>query len=325
MEGTPIDINELFGDDGFDPKAPTPPAEPPKEEVKEEPKVEEQEEEEDEDETTETFSLPDFLVRAGILTEDPGDVDEETLMDLVEQETESYVKEALNATFDTWKQKLPSNVMGLIQHTFNGGDVNEYMKTWNDTPLQLFDVQTEAGQESFLRYYYKTVEGLEEEELNDKLEYHIDRGNVETAAKRFYQKLATERDKKLETLARQQVEAKQKAEQETQQRKQKLAQNMAKVKEFAGYQFPEGEKKVLQRYATQPVLVEGKPFSSGLAADLYEALSDPQKVLFLSKLLKNGFDTSFLEAKGKTKAIKNIKKVLQEPAVVTNEDGVIWD
>ena len=323
---TPIDINELFGDDGFNPAKVEEPKEAPQETPQEEPQEVEQEEEEvEEQEEQQNLSLPDFLMRAGILSEDPGDVDEETLMDLVEQETESYVKEALNATFDTWKQKLPSNVMGLIQHTFNGGDADEYMKTWNETPLHLFDIESEAGQESFLRYYYKTVEGLEDEELTDKLEYHIDRGKTETVSKRFYQRLANDRDKKLETLAKQQVEAKRKQEQETQERKQKLAQSMAKVKEFAGYQFPEGEKKVLQQYATRPVLVEGKPFSSGLAADLYEALADPSKVMFLAKLLKNGFDTSFIEAKGKTKAIKTIKKVLQEPATPILEDGVIWD
>lgn len=325
MEGTPIDINELFGEDGYNPEVPKEEAKPePVEQVAEQ--VTEQEEEEEGAETEPTVSLPDFLLKAGILSDDPGEVDEETLLDLVQQETESYVQEALTATFESWKQKLPSNVMGLVQHTFNGGDADEYMKTWNETPLQLFDIGTESGQESFLRFYYKTTEGLEGEELDDKMDYHIDRGNVETAAKRFYQKLANERDKKLEALAKQQVEAKAQAERQSLERKQKLAQGMSKVKEFAGYQFPEGEKTVLVRYATRPVLVDGKPFSSGLAADLYEALSDPSKVLLLSKLVKNGFDTSFIEAKGKTKAVKAVKKVLQEPATPPIlEDGVIWD
>lgn len=329
MEGTPIDINELFGEDGFNPEAPkveTPKEETPKEETTPDPAPVEEEEEEEEETTNETFSLPDFLLKAGILSEDPGEVDEETLLDLVQQETETYVQEALTATFDSWKSKLPSNVMGLVQHTFNGGDADEYMKTWNETPLQLFDINSESGQESFLRFYYKSAEGLEGEELDDKMDYHIDRGNVETAAKRFYQKMANERDKKLEALAKQQIEAKQQAERQSMERKQKLAQGMTKVKDFAGYSFPEGEKKVLVRYATQPVLVEGKPFSSGLAADLYEALSDPSKVLLLSKLVKSGFDTSFIEKKGQTKAVKAVKKTLEQPASPPIlEDGVIWD
>lgn len=331
MTDAPIDINELFSDAGYSPEAPK--VEAKKEETPEPDKkiVEEEEEEEEvteetKDSSPQTSSIISFLVEQGILSEDPGDVDSETLAEIVEQETENYVKEALDATFESWKQKLPSNVMGLIQHTFNGGDVEEYMKTWNETPLSLFDISNESGQEAFLRYYYKSVEGLDEDEIRDKIDWHIDRDNISSAAKRFYQKAASDRDKKLELLAKQQVDAKQKAEQQAQERRQKMLQGMAKVKDFDGYQFPEGEKKVLQQYATRPVVVEGKTFSSGLAADLYEALGDPQKVMFLSKLLKGNFDTSFIKKKGSTEAIRKVKKTLEQPIIdPLADDGVIWD
>lgn len=324
MDTPTIDINELFGEDGYSqepPKEETPEPEQAKEPVKE-PEPEEEEEEEEEQERP---SLHDFLLKAGIISDDPGDVDEETLMDIVQQETEQYLEEALTATFDTWKQKLPQNVMGLIQHTFNGGSPDEYMKTWTESPLQMFDIESESGQESFLRYYYKNVEGLDADEIEDKLEYHADRGNAETVSKRYYKRMAEERDRKLEQLAKAQVEEQRKAKEQNEQRKAKMAQGIAKVKEFAGYKFPDGELKVLTRYATQPVVEEGKPFSSGLAADLYKALNDPAKVAFLSKLLKNDFNTSFLESKAKTTVVKKIKQTLQEPAIVTSDDGVIWD
>jgi hypothetical protein len=324
MDTPTIDINELFGEDGY--SAPTEPIQekqeeqPPKEEVAPPPAEEEEEEEE-----TERPSLHDFLLKAGVLSEDPGDVDEETLLDIVQQETEQYLEEALTATFDNWKQKLPSNVMGLIQHTFNGGNPDEYMKAWTESPLQSFDIETEAGQEAFLRYYYKTVEKLDSDEIEDKMDYHLDRGNAESVSKRYFKRMAEDRDKKLEQLAKAQIDEQRKAKEANEQRKAKMAQGIGKVKEFAGYKFPDGEIKVLTRYATQPVVVEGKAFSSGLAADLYEALNDPAKVAFLSKLLKNDFKTDFLESKAKSTVVKKIKQTLQEPAIVTNDDGVIWD
>jgi hypothetical protein len=343
---TPIDINMLFSEDGFDPAAApvvdkveeaAPTNEPVKAKAKEpvakepvaaepveEEVVEEEEVEEDEGEEPSSPLDINFLVEAGVLSEDPGNVDRETLLELIETETEKYLEETIEATFDAWKEKLPDGIMSLIQHTFNGGNADEFMRTWNETPIQFFDVNTESGQESFLRYYYKAIEGLDDDEVDEKIDYNLNRANLESTAKRYYKKLADDRDKKLAELAKNQVETQQRARAATEKRKANLANGISKIKEFGGYQFAEGEKKVLMRYATQPTVVEGKTFASGLAADLYKALEDPGKVAFLSKLLKSDFDTNFMVKKATTKVVKKIKESLEKPAAV-DDGGVIWD
>ena len=329
-------LDDLFSEEGMsveEPKAAAPA------EVKPEPKVEKEpeppvEDEVEEDEVEEEESLsPDpikstvsLLVKTGLLTEDPGDVDEDTLTELLYEEQEAAISDGIKNTFDEWTQKLSPRVMDLIKHTFNGGSEEEFFAVVNEVPLTGFDINSEVGQEVFMRYYYKSIEKLNDEEVEDKIEWLMEKGKLENTSTKNYQKLAKERDERIAKLAADTAKASAAAKETARKEAETLQANLLKVEAIKDYKIPVGERKLLTRYITMPVTENGKTFSSGLIASLQGIFGNPEELMTLAKLVKSNFNTDFLETKTQTQVARKIRKQLNktEPSAV-DADGVIWD
>lgn len=318
-----IELDDIFSADGQDPVV-EPTQEPVKEPETEPEKAPEEEEEEEDTEVSPTKAAAEFLVQAGLLSEDPGDVDADTLRDLIEQEQAAIIDETVEATFEDWQKSLPPDVFNLVKHTFNGGDPNEFIKGMTEYPLSIFDIESEQGQADFLRFYYTTVEKETKEDAQESIDALIDSSRLEKTAQKLYKKLAADRDKKLADLADQQVKARQAQEAQSRAQREKLATAVASVKEVAGYKIPKGEAVVLARFASQPVVEGGKQYASGLIAGIAKALENPEHLALLSKLVKGGFDTGFLTASTERKVVKKVQKKLNESPSPIDED-TIWD
>lgn len=323
-----VNLNDIWGDEG----TPTPeetPAAPPAEQHTEptaEDQDEPEEEEEGEEEGSESAPSPvQFLLKAGILTEDPGDVDEDTLAELIEQEHQTVIDEIVQSTFDEWSEKLPEQVLSLIKFTFNGGTADEFFKAVNEVPLGAFDTSTETGQEIFLRYYYKSVEGLDEDELESKIEWLIEKGKLGDTSTKAYKKLAKDRDTKLENMAAQKLKEAQDAKERQRKEQEQLRSSLSKITKIWDYEIPAGERKIMERYITQPVADGGVTFKSGLIADLYKIFDNPESLLKLGKLVKAELDPSFLTKSAETKVTRKIKEKLNNKPTPKDGDGTIWD
>lgn len=333
-----INLDDLFSEEGAtvtedQPGAvETPTEEKPVVKAEPEPPAVEEEEEDDEEEEEESPS-PDpikatvsTLIKAGILQEDPGDVDEDTLAELIYEEQEAAIDEGIKNTFDQWTEKLPAPVMDLIKFTFNGGSADDFFAAVNEVPLASFDVTSETGQEVFMRYYLKSVEKMTEDEVEDRIEWLMDKGKLESESTKKFQNLAKDRDKRLSKLAEDKANAAALAKETARKEAETLQANLLKVEEIKGYKLSAGERKLLTRYITMPVTENGKTLSSGLIAELQDIFGKPEDLLLLAKLVKSKFNTDFLEAKTQTKVARKIRNKLnkQEPSAI-DTDGVIWD
>jgi len=328
-----INLDDLFSEEGVtvgEPKEvePTKPNEEPKVEPTEEPEEEEEEDEPEEESPSQDpiKSTVSLLVKSGILTEDPGDVDEDTLTELLYEEQEAAIQEGIKDTFDQWTQKLPAPVMDLIKFTFNGGSADDFFAAVNEVPLTGFDITSEVGQEVFMRYYFKSVEKLGDDEVEDKIEWLMDKGRLENTAKKNYTQLAKQRDDRLSKLAEESAKAAATAKETARKEAETLQANLLKVEAIKDYKIPVGERRLLTRYITMPVTENGKTFSSGLIASLQDIFGNPEELMTLAKFVKSKFNTDFLETKTQTKVARKIRKTLnkQEPSAV-DADGVIWD
>jgi len=172
----------------------------PLEDVKDEAKEEEDETKEAEEGFDYTAFSKD-LFNIGLLTEMEDEPEIKTPQDLVERLNQE--KQLGASTYlENFLAKFGEDRREMFDAIFvNGVDPKEYLPVFNKVQdLESLDITKEDSQKYVFREFYRRV-GLDEVNIEKKLQKAIDYGDLETDSKEFHPKLIDQDAKKLEKMS----------------------------------------------------------------------------------------------------------------------------
>lgn len=242
------------------------------------------------------------------------ELDREKFIELQDSEIEARVDEALEG----FMKELDEDGAAFLKFKKEGGSTADFLKIYGATSeLPEGDLDDEAYQEKVSRYYYKNVEGLDPEDVDDRIEWLKTGGKLEKYATKIDGDLK-ERDRK----AKEDLQAQAKADAKAAEAKRKefinsVQETLDNTDEIDNFKFSPTEKKELHSFITKPsVKIGTNLYVTPFQQKLRTALADKEKMLILAKLLSNDFDVSDVVAAKTTAQTKKVKDDLQRKKTV---------
>jgi len=281
------------------------------EEEKEEKKQKEEEEESNADDKEFFTVLAEELKDKGIFSyEDEDDIDEEKFFELQDQEVERRSEEKLQALF----QGLDEDAVAFIRYKEAGGNTADFFKVLQSS----FDIKSiknlssEKDQETVVRFQLEK-EKWSADEINDRIEWLKDKGNLETKAKQYFEKIVQDDH-------RARMEALEKEKLIVEQQKQTIKKRNDNVKKaiknsdvLDQFRLKDREKNDLYTYITNPTVKVGENrYYTQLQKDMTELYNDPEKLLLLSQIVKSDFNFDALRVNLNNKIIKETQSKLKD-------------
>jgi len=293
-----------------------------KENVKASEENKENEEEEEEEEETPFSSeeseqkffktLAIGLKEAGILSNveiEDDDINGDKFADLIDKETEARI----NETFESFFEELDEDGAAFLKFKKAGGKTSDFLKAYSASiELPIVDLNSADGQKKILRYYYKHIDGTDEEDIDDKIEWAIENGKLEKYAEK-YSKIIQNKDKEnKDRLLLQQETIQNQMEEDRRNFEAELKNTLEETDSINNITLSKEDKKDLIPFMTKPLIKIGKnKYITGLQAGIQKIFNDKTKLLLLAKLVKSDFDFSTIEKKGASKLTKEVKNELQ--------------
>jgi len=323
---------------------PAPEVPKPKEEEEEAPKVVAKEEEEDDAffgltteenlETGETIveekektlaeaqgyynSIASKMKESGILQnleiEEGEEITEDKFIDLQDKEIEARVDEALEG----FLEELDDDGAAFLKFKKEGGTTSDFFNTYKgNTGRPSGDLDDPIYQEKVSRYYYKNIENLDSEDLDDRIEWLKDSGKLEKYAEKHDSQL-TKSEKQTKEDLQEQAKVNAKAlEDKKAEFVNSVRETLEETDEIDNFKFTPTEKKSLHAFITKPSVKVGKnQYVTGFQSKLQTALKDKSKMLVLAKLLANDFDISDTVVAKTTQKTTEARKNLQRKKTV---------
>lgn len=240
---------------------------------------------------------------------------EEKFFDKLEEEVDSRVDETFNGFFDELKQD--PDALAFIKFKRDGGNTREFFKAYTQSPVnhipEDIDLDEIKNQRLVAKIYLQTYDELEDDELEQKMEWLEERGKLEDNAKKWHAKMLKADENAKKTVVANQEKAKAQMVQSQLEFKQALEKTLSEVEEVGNFKFTDKDKKILIPFITKAdVKVGDNRFISKFQAKMGEIMKDKPKLLLLAKLLEQDFDTSDLITDLTTKVTKQAKSTLRE-------------
>lgn len=283
---------------------------------------EEEEEEEDKQKNPQATSTSkptnlkalEFLKEKGLVkfeVEDGKTLTEEEAEGIIEDSWDAGLEEALDEEI----KGLPEEVKNLIKYSTKGGNVGELlakMVTHATAPVNKnSDISLEATQIAAITTDLR-AQDFDQEYIDAQIDFLKDSGKLATIGEKAYNKIIAAQQKEID-----QEVINKKAEVEYNKTKArdykvKVTDHVNSLTEIGGFPISKEDKKTLPIYISEATveLKDGR-FVSELQADIFKAMSDPNKIVLLAKLVKSDFDFSAVVRKGVTQQSQEIKRVIQ--------------
>lgn len=274
--------------------------------------TEEAEEETEEDEeffTNLTVDLKERGILKNVEVKKGEKVTEDQFFDLQDAEIESRVEEAIGA----FMEEVSDDGKAFLKYIKAGGKANDFFRQMADVtmPYDEIDFTKESDQDEFLAWYYKNVEGMDQDDITDKLEWLKEAGGDKKKkyAEKYFNKVSNIEKQRKDAL----VKAKEKQNQARidayNEFSSQVTETLQQVDEVSGIAFTAKDKKELAKFITKSTNDLG-------ISDLYYAVKklhsekDKSKLLLLAKLIKSDFDFTDLVKEARTQTAKQIKSNL---------------
>lgn len=277
-------------------------------------------------------NLSQQMVEDGVFTIDLGEEtieDAETFMSKVSEEVDKRVKEDIGQ-FIQKDLKGDPDAEAFIKYKLKGGSTKDFfalLQSNNEAPIDL-DLSTEDNQNKVLKHYLMGVEGKDEAEAENYIDYLSSNGKRKSTAEKYSKKLEAINQEKLDKINAQKHQEALDREKEREEYIAGIQNTLDETEEVSGVSFNKTDKKELVSYINKPVNFEGQTMT-GMANDMQKVIADPKKLLLLAKLLKSDFDFSEFEKKAETKVTKKTKNRLaniksnRKPS--SSKSGNLWD
>lgn len=299
------------------------------EEEKEEPKFFEEtpETEEDEDEDEEDSeeevdkdtkfytTLANEMKEKGIFSGDiPEKVDEEGFFELQEKENETKI----NEVFEQFFEDLDDDAVAFLKHKKAGGRTKDFFNVYGSlSTFEGVDLEDEKNQDKVLSYYMRTVEQMDEDEIEDRIEWLKTNNKKKATAEKYSTKLIENDAKSKAALAESLERQAEERERNSNKFNTELEDTLTKTEKVKNFTFTKDDKKDLFKFVTKPTVKVGKntyitEFQHELSK-LFKAEGEEgkQNLLLLAKLVKTGFDVKDVITAAKTKTVQETRKKLE--------------
>ena len=242
------------------------------------------------------------------------EVDEERFFKLQDEEIESRVEE----TFEAFFEELDEEAKAFLKFKKGGGSTAQFMQVYgNSVDISSLDINEDSDQDKIIRYYSATVEKMDEDEINDRLEWLKDNGRKKAYAKRYSEKIEQTEQQAKEELIRKVEQSQEKRERESQEFNERLQKQLESTEAVGNFDFTKINKKELMSYISKPTVKIGKnkyitQFQADLGGIFKGEGEQTKKLLLLANLVKSDFDVNGVITETKTKVIKAAKSKLQQ-------------
>lgn len=284
------------------------------EEEEEESEEEEQEEEEPKETLPDTVKtiLEDFISLGMASEEEAKEVSVDNFYTFIDQIAEKRANQIIDGSVSTLEEREKQAADFLL----NGGKLADLVAKYS---TKTYDVSTEAGAITFLRDYYKGT-GLDEDEIQEQLDFHEEKENSVKVAEKFYKRWEKENDSSAANELTKPKADKEAREAKNKEWKNTLITSARKVDEYAGITFtPEKKKDLINDIVLNTVKTEDGKYTSRFIHEFFKVYNtDPKKLMFIASVLQDDFDPEKFAANLETKETKKVKSKLQ--ALSTNKD-----
>jgi hypothetical protein len=261
----------------------------------------------------------------GLLRSGHFDVGEEVDPDQIEW-TENTFLELMSATVENkaWKQLEDIAIdahgqegIDLVKDLFiNKVPVQQYLAKYNEQiALENLDLTNSQTQEAVFREYLSRT-GLDQEEIDEQLEYAVKTNKLENFSEKYYVKLLDRSRAEREALAEQSAKRQQELQERENARQDsyvKTLEGAIKTGEINGYPINQNEASELFDYVTNRSyqLPNGQKISEFEFTLAKMRQEDPQKFLAVARLVQADLDLTPIKKKGVSEETNTIFKELQ--------------
>jgi hypothetical protein len=261
----------------------------------------------------------------GLLRSGHFDLGEEVDPEQVEWTEETFL-EMLDTTVNNkaWKQLEDIAVeaygnegIELIKDLFiNKVPVNQYLAKYNEqVNLENVDMTNATNQELVFKEYLSRT-GLDEEEVEEQLDYAIKTGKLESFSEKYYAKLLDKTRQEREVMAEQSAQRAREVQERENARQESYIQTLEdaiKAGDISGYPINQNEASELFNFVTNrsyqlPNGQKISEFEYNLAKMRQE---DPTKFLAVARLVQADLDLTPVKKKGVSEETNSIFKELQ--------------
>ena len=240
---------------------------------------------------------------------------EDEFLELHDEEIEARVGESLEA----FVEDMSTDAKDLIKHLKRGGSVASFVDAYAGSGIDYdkFDADDEAQRDALIRFYVQTVENVEPEDVEDRLQALKDSGKDKAKAEQWVSKLKKIEDKQKEDFQEAEKERKATKKEANKKFNDALLEVISKSDSINDFPINKETQKKLPSFFTKPSVKVGKdnyitPFQAKLGDILRgKNKENREKLVLLGALLDNDFDFSAITPKAETKVVKRANNILQ--------------
>jgi hypothetical protein len=272
---------------------------------------EEEEESEDSDNPLKVFASELAEKRLLNLPED-WDGDEDSLFEAYENTIE---EKALQMVKQAYKVDDPK-VDGVLKFLKNGGDINEYISTYEQTNWVDVNIEDEDNATALVKTYLQSVKGLDEEEAEELVKGYSEKGKLFSQASKIQSDLQSFRETQQQKLIESQEEYMRLQREQYVKTVSKIRETIQKGK-TNNIVIAKNEKSNFEDFIFSPLDIKNEKGeiignATGFKKTLNEYLSDPEKMVALAYKLYEGLtdksDKIETESKVKSKLAETLKR-----------------
>lgn len=254
-----------------------------------------------------------FLKEKGFIDfelEEGEELTDELAEELIEEKWEASIDEAIKEMTDA----LPREGKDFLKFVSKGGDPRKFLAMLAKKDVDVFspdtDIEAEDNQVKVVTADLE-AQGYDSEYIEVHVQTLKDTGKLPSVSKKIFDKKIAEQDKQSEALAESQADAVKQAKLRQKNFNIEINNYVKSLEGVKGYKLTAEDKRELADFASKPTvtLKDGRVIS-GLQAGIYTAMADKEQLILLSKIVKSGFDLSFVEKAGVTKNTQQVRKSL---------------
>lgn len=261
------------------------------------------------------LSVYNRLKEEGLFEEDE-DVEELSEEDFFEK-LKSNIDKEIESEINEFASSLDEDAAAFLQFKRSGGSTSDFFKLQKSISQvpEVIDGDENSYKE-FMKYYLSTQEGLEYDEVVERIEFFEERGRLEANALKYSEKLNEKNKASQQKLLEEQ---KQKVVEQEKRRKESvknLKQIISTNDEIKDWKLSPKDKKELPKYMTAPVEKTSNGYVTEFQRDFQKALTDQKKLVLIAKLIKSDFDISEFKKIGESEMTKKTKRQLNNSKVI---------
>ena len=254
------------------------------------------EELEDEDEASFAPFVSELVDKGVLFIDDQKEYEdsEEGLAEIINDTVSKKVTEYID--------NLPEEAKGILEYIQNGGNVKDYVQASQSVDFSEIDMEDEDNHKFLVEDYLK-LQGLDADEIKEKIETYEDAGILEKEAKSAQKKLIKyqeEQQVKLVEEQRKQAELQRQFELEEEQ---KFKSMILDKEDLGGFKLNKVEREKFYDYLT-------KPTKAGKTQ--YQLEDTVEERLKMAYYKFKGFNFTDIERKATTKATIQLKKSIDK-------------